>query len=401
MTPSPWTSSTIAGIAAVHPRAIAIGPFGSNLTADMYAATGFPVVRGQDIVDVRQLDEGNLVHVPDEVANSMPGSIAREGDLVFPHRGAIGRVGIVGQRPMLLSSSMMKLTCNDSLVIPEFVFYYFRGPGRRELMARASTVGTPGIGQPLKSLRGIPIHFPMIAEQKAIAAMLGALDDKIAANRDLAVVADEFVRARFAALALRANSSVTISQLAEHPRDLIDPSVLEANLPYVGLEHVPRRRMWLESVGRASDVTSTKAAYSPGDVLFGKLRPYFHKVAAASTAGVCSTDILVLRPKDKELTGFLLAAASSDETVERCTAASGGTRMPRTSWKDLASVSVPWPGDAEAIQFGAGVDGLRMRIDAAVVENDILGRARDALLPELMSGRIRVRDAERAVEQAI
>jgi len=165
------------------------------------------------------------------------------------------------------------------------------------------------------------------------------------------------------------------------------------------LEHVPRRLMWLDASGTADAVTSTKAAFRRGDVLFGKLRPYFHKVVAAPEGeGICSTDILVVRPRARALEGFVLAAVASDMTVESCTAASEGTRMPRTSWKGLAAVEVPWPGEAAVEELSAKITALGQRVESGIAENESLSGLRDALLPQLMSGKIRVKDAERVVE---
>lgn len=112
----PWTEARVQDIASDAPRSITIGPFGSRLKAELYVADGFPVIRGQDIGPGKGLLEDNLVYVPEAVAESLSGCIVSEGDLIFPHRGAIGQVGIVGQRQFLLSSSMMKLTDRKSVV---------------------------------------------------------------------------------------------------------------------------------------------------------------------------------------------------------------------------------------------------------------------------------------------
>jgi len=247
----------------------------------------------------------------------------------------------------------------------------------------------------------VPVLVPPRRDQQAIAEVLGALDDKIAANFRLAVTADELTRNWFAALIATATSQTTVGALADHPRVLVEPDEVDPMTSYVGLEHVPRRHMWLDDSGVAEAVTSTKAAFREGDVLFGKLRPYFHKVVSAPAAGICSTDIMVVRSRESSLEGFVLAAVSSDKTVERCTAASEGTRMPRTSWKDLAAVKVPWPGDASARELSAGVVALRGRIDSGYRQNANLAVLRDALLPQLMSGKIRVKDAERVVEGVV
>jgi type I restriction enzyme S subunit len=151
-----WRVCTISEIKADDDRAIAIGPFGSRMKADKYVAEGVPVIRGNNISDTRVL-VGDLVFVSEETADELRACNVFPGDLVFPHRGAIGQVGIVPNEERgryVLSTSLMKLTCNQALVDPLFIFYFFRSEqGRHALLQNASTVGTPGIGQPLSSLR--------------------------------------------------------------------------------------------------------------------------------------------------------------------------------------------------------------------------------------------------------
>ena len=72
------------------------------------------------------------------------------------------------------------MTPDQKCVAPSFLFYFFRSRiGRFRLLENASEVGTPGIGQPLTSLKGISLSLPPLPEQKAIAAVLSSLDDKI------------------------------------------------------------------------------------------------------------------------------------------------------------------------------------------------------------------------------
>jgi type I restriction enzyme, S subunit len=134
---------------------IAIGPFGSRMKADVYVTSGVPVVRGTNISSGKSL-KGEWVYVTSEFADAMPNCITRPGDLVFPRRGSIGEVTLVGsEHPrMVLSSSMMKFRPNSSIADAEFLYYFLRSDaGRAEIMRFASQVGTPGIGQPLTSLR--------------------------------------------------------------------------------------------------------------------------------------------------------------------------------------------------------------------------------------------------------
>lgn len=158
--------------------------------------------------------------------------------------------------------------------------------------------------------------------------------------------------------------------------------------------------MWLGETGVAGDVTSGKSSFLPGDVLFGKLRPYFHKVAAANTNGVCSTDILVVRAADPRTSTILLAALSSDEVIKSVVAASEGTRMPRTNWRDLSGTEIDWPNPAQVDALADRLDAIQRGAQSALIENRMLAATRDALLPKLMSGNLRIRDAEAAASAA-
>ncbi|QFG21484.1 restriction endonuclease subunit S [Actinomadura sp. WMMB 499] len=247
-----------------------------------------------------------------------------------------------------------------------------------------------GSGQPLlthATLNGLRVPRVPRARQDRAACVLGALDDKIAVNDRLAGLADELVRARYDAAAAAAASSVRIDALGTPNREAVPASRIDAAAPYIALEHVPRRHMWLTTWTDAAGVRSGKARFAAGDVLFGKLRPYFHKVGLAFVDGVASTDILVVRPAADGYRGWLLAALSSDAVVAHAAAVSDGTRMPRAAWPDLARHPVPWPGEAAARRFTAAVEPLARRVEAAAAEARALAALRDTLLPGLVAGR--------------
>jgi len=249
--------------------------------------------------------------------------------------------------------------------------------------------------------KALHVLLPSAGEQRAIAEVLGALDDKIAANRRILEHADALVRSRYARVVALTDRVVPLSDVASNIRRQVRPEDIEPDSTYVGMEHVPRRQMWIETTGIGSDATSAKAAFEVGDVLFGKLRPYFHKVAYAPTAGVCSTDILVVRAKDRALRGLVLGACTADETVAAAVAASEGTRMPRAKWADIAVVPVPDPESTAVREFSADVVECAEAMSAHVMENERLAATRDALLPLLMSGKVRVKDVEREVEELV
>src|SRR5690606_8672078 len=97
--------------------------------------------------------------------------------------------------------------------------------------------------------------------------------------------------------------------------------------PYIGLEHMPQRSVALGAWGAASDAQSQKSRFRKGQILFGKLRPYFHKVGVAPVDGLCSTDIVVVESIDTAYSSFCLGHMSSDKFVAYTNAGSDGTRM--------------------------------------------------------------------------
>lgn len=84
-----FPSRTLGELAADEPGAIAIGPFGSRMKAEVYVDQGVPVIRGTNIGGDRAL-KGDWVYVTEAFASDMPNCIVKDGDLVFPHRGSIG-----------------------------------------------------------------------------------------------------------------------------------------------------------------------------------------------------------------------------------------------------------------------------------------------------------------------
>lgn len=195
-----WKTLPVDKIKADSHNAISIGPFGSRMKAELYRPYGIPVIRGNNLSTSKKFVK-DFVFVSEETASRLQTSVVFPNDLVFPHRGAIGEVGIVpdnGPKKFILSSSLMKLTCNTKLVDPLFLFYFFRSSlGRQELLKNASTVGTPGIATPLNSLRSIEVPVPPLIEQQNIACILGTLDDKIELNREMNETLEAMARAIF------------------------------------------------------------------------------------------------------------------------------------------------------------------------------------------------------------
>jgi type I restriction enzyme S subunit len=196
---SEWPIVSISELAAPNRGSLAVGPFGSRMKADLYMPTGVRVIRGNNLSGGRE-PEGNYVYVSEATADSLATCCLKPGDLVFPHRGNIGEVGITpddGYRYML-STSLMKLSPNCAKVSPLYLMYFFKSSvGRGALLMNASQVGTPGIATPLKSLRGIRLPLPPLSVQHEVGDMLSKLDDRISLLRETNATLEAIAQALF------------------------------------------------------------------------------------------------------------------------------------------------------------------------------------------------------------
>jgi len=428
-----WRPSTVADVTAPTRNALVGGPFGSNLVSADYTSDGIPVIRGQNMGASRWV-EGEFAFVSTEKADSLSANLARPGDLIFTQRGTLGQVAIVPDDHFgryLISQSQMKLTVDQSKADNLFLYYIFSSPEQQDYIRRnAIQTGVPHTN--LGILRNTPLLLPPLNEQRAIAHILGALDDKIELNRRMNETLEAMARAIFKSwfvdfdpvrtkaegrqpsgmdavtAALFPDSfddsplgkipkgwkTARLGEIAENPRRGVHPNEAQDETAYIGLEHMPRKSIALSSWGRSGEVASNKFEFRKGEILFGKLRPYFHKVGVAPVDGVCSTDILVVAPKSEEWYGVVLAHVSSEEFVAYTDAASTGTKMPRTNWQDMARYEVALPDSRLAIAFNRFARTLVERVRQTILELHSLAAIRDMLLPKLVSGEIRVKPSQ-------
>jgi type I restriction enzyme S subunit len=316
--------------------------------------------------------------------------------------------------------------------------------------AISQMTGTSGRQRvPISAFSHLEVPIPPLSEQRAIAHILGTLDDKIELLRRMNETLEAMARALFKSWfvdfdpvidnALAAGNPIpgelqekakrrlalgerrkplpehirrlfpdrfvdselgpipdgwrvgTLGDVAEHVRRGIQPNEIQPGTPYIALEHMPKRCIALSEWEVADGVESNKFEFKRGEILFGKLRPYFHKVGVAPVDGVCSTDIIVVKPRHENWFGFVLGHVSSVEFVEYTTMVSTGTKMPRTNWQDMARYEVVLPPDYIVAAFTKLVRPAIDQIVTRIHESRILAALRDALLPKLIRGEIKIK----------
>ncbi len=145
-------------------------------------------------------------------------------------------------------------------------------------------------------------------------------------------------------------------------RDSFSPSK-EDSRAYIGLEHIEQDTLRLISIGSSKDINSNKLVFRKGQILFGKLRPYFRKVYRPNFEGVCSTDIFVI-DADKEFDNWFLFYFFADRRmIEEATLSSEGTRMPRASWKYLEKLQRGFPDLSEQKAIAKILSDLDSKIE--------------------------------------
>ena len=342
-------------------------------------------------------------------------------------------LGIPGRIPddgniYLHNQRMGKVVIKDRKRIdPGFVYYLaLWSEFNRELCVSAS--GTKILHTAPVRIEAFEFSLPPVAEQKAIAAVLGALDDKIELNRRMNTTLEAMARALFqswfvdfdpvrakldgrkpvgldpATADLFSDSFQdsalgeiphgwrlgTLGELVELRTDRVDATPAKDSTRYIALEDMPSKSIDLSSFQLGSAVNSSITAFRKGDVLFGSMRPYFHKVGLAFFDGITRTTTFVVRPRKDCFRHFALLHFFSDDVVAHSTTASVGTTIPYVRWDSMESYRIPIPPDSLLVAFEKTVSPLVERIAAQGEESRTLATLRDTLLPKLLSGELSV-----------
>lgn len=154
-------------------------------------------------------------------------------------------------------------------------------------------------------------------------------------------------------------------EVAYLSKEIFDPKKVgqDESSVYLGLEHFCEGGFALNGIGQSDEIQSNKFRFVSGDVLFGKLRPYFKKVYSPKFDGVCSTDIWVLKAKQGIDQKFLYFLVGSDAFLNKAVESSKGTKMPRASWDFIANYKFPIPSLDEQQQIAGFLSSLDDKIE--------------------------------------
>lgn len=368
---------------------------------------GFPLIRTPNIGKGRLLLDG--VHrVSVDVYNKRNArAVPQDDDLIFAREAPAGNVAIVknGEK-VCLGQRTVLLRPNKELVNPDFLTYFLLAPEQQYgLLGTANGATVSHVNIP--TIRGLKINLPPLQVQSRIAEIISSYDDLIENNQKQTKLLEEaaqrlykewFVDLRFPGHETtpvvdgipEGWKKVFLGGICTLKKDAVPAGRISTGTPYIGLEHMPRVDFCLSSWGSADDVISNKFRYAEDDIIFGKIRPYFHKVGFALNNGVVSTDSFVMKANDG-IWGLLLMTvfdrAFVDYTYQTC---KEGSKMPRADWNQMEKYPVLIPSKKIRQDFEKFIWNITRQVKTLALQNQALTEARDQLLPKLMSGEIEV-----------
>lgn len=424
-------------------NAIVGGPFGSNLVSKDYVEFGIPVIRGQNMGG--KIVGGAFVFVTQEKANSLSQNKARPGDIVFTQRGTLGQVSIVPAKPYseyIVSQSQMKITLDPEKADVNFIYYLFKTEIQLQYILNAAIqTGVPHTN--LGILRKTPVVVPPLEIQMSIARILSSLDDRIALLRETNATLEAMAQALFKSWfvdfdPVHANAGTRPASLPPEVQALF-PSTFTSTPQ--GL--VPEG--WkLGSVANLGDVicgktppTSELANYGD-DVPFITIPDMHGKLTVTSTARSLSKLGASLQAKKFLRVGSVcVSCIATPGLVVKVTEPSQTNQqinsvVPFPEWGDcyplfaLQRVGelVRAEGSGGSVFYNLSKTGFEKipmllpknevikefeRIAASLVDKIIdnqkqaqtLATLRDTLLPRLISGQLRLPDAEAVLAEAV
>lgn len=426
-----WHEVTVEELAAPTRNALVGGPFGSNLVTRDYVNEGVPIIRGQNMGD--RWIRGEFVFVTEAKAQSLEANIARPGDIIFTQRGTLGQVSLVPDgvfERYLVSQSQMKLTVNKDVADPRFLYYLFSSFEQQEYVRQhAIQTGVPHTN--LGILRVTPLWLPPLSEQRAIAHILGTLDDKIELNRKMNETLEEMARALFKSWfvnfdPVRAKVEGRDTGLPKHLADLFPDRFVDSELGEIPEgwtvatigEHMfnfDSKRVPISGTERAmrSGPYPYHGAAGVMDYVNDFLFDGIFLLIGEDGSVTCDTGLAVkqyvwgkfwannhahvLQGRAPVSTEYLFLYFQFEPVTPYVT----GAVQPKLSQGRMNMMPFIFAGDRICLEFQKLVVPWFARLRASTEESSTLANIRDTLLPKLISGDLCVGDAEKFIRRTI
>ena len=374
-----------------------------------YVKEGIPFYRSKEIIEASQ---GQAISEPLYISFEKYNEIKKQfgvpapGDMLLTSVGTIGIPYIVKLNDCFYfkDGNLTWFRNFDKLLLSKFLYYWISSNEGQSILNN-TTIGSSQKALTISSLKQLECPLPPVGVQSQIVNILESYDNLIENNQKQIKLLEEaaqrlykewFVDLRFPGYedvqivdgVPEGWKKTTIENKCTLKKTIVHPEETQTGTAYIGLEHIPRHDFCLSNWGDASEVSSNKYIYNQKDIIFGQIRPYFHKVGFAINDGVASTDSFIMKP-DERCWGLFLLTVSSDAFVQFAyQTCKEGAKMPRADWRQMKEYPLLIPGVSLLCRFETFVAEITDKIRTIVLQNRYLTEARNRLLPKLMSGEI-------------
>lgn len=377
---------------------------------------GHPIIKVTNFTD-NSIDINGCFHISNEDAKKFSDYAVKRDDIIiatvgsWPNNpnsivGKVIKVPVNVEGALLNQNAVILRSKNETLQL--FLYYRLKSKDFSSHLLAGARGSANQASISLEDIFKFNFELPSIYEQNYITSILSSIDNKIELNRQtnqtLEVMAQTLFREWFEKFnypgftGIMAESDLglipegwfvgNLGSICSNVRKSSSPKDWELDIPYIGLEHIQRKNLSISQWGKSSDVNSQKFIFKKGEILFGKLRPYFHKVGIAPVNGICSTDILVIRAIEDGYQSYVISHLYDKKLIDFVSAVANGTRMPRVDWKSISNYPIVIPTKDLIIKFNNATERLYEKMLVNILENQTLTTVRDSLLPKLMKGEI-------------
>lgn len=318
-------------------------------------------------------------------------------DLLFSYETRLGEAALMpGNIEACLGRRMALLRPNRNVVHPRFMLYYYLSPAFQQIIEQNTIYGATVNRISLSTIGRWPVSIPCLKVQQAIAEVLGALDDKITATDQIAKTADTLATAlaqeAFSGSRAVALEDIAVITMGSSPKGETLNEAKEGSVFYQGIRdfglRYPDRRVWTTSPIRVAQTSDTLLS----------VRAPVGSVNIAPESLCIGRGLASIRSKHS--TPYSLFHAIKNSPVwEQYNGE--GTVFGTINRKQLAAAQINWVATEQLTELEEILKPLEMLIRQTLEVSKMLSTTRDILLPQLMSGKLRVKDAEALVESVV
>jgi type I restriction enzyme S subunit len=373
---------------------------------------GIPIVRVKNLQN-GGINPDDVLRVSSEVEAKHPGARLRGGEVLLSLVGSVGRVAIVPKEMSGWNTAravavmrLAKVGLGKDVSNSWVKIWLSSGVAQRYIQSRLNTTVQATLN--LRDVRGIPIVLPSTRDRQAIVGLIEALADKIAVNERITSAAGSLADAHFAHASRDAEfgpetfgSTATVvgggtpSTKVEEYWGGDHAWTTPTDVTALSSPYLFRTSRTITSAG----LENCASQLYPAQSIFMTSRATIGSFAPPQMPAAVNQGFIVVLPPTEGLRWWLLHEMRS--RVDEMISLANGSTFLELSRKNFKAMPIRLPGEETIAEFARTVSPLHARAAQAADESRALVTLRDTLLPPLMSGKLRVRDAERVVEDAV